>query len=175
MLKKKIISAVLVLTLSAGALAGCTGTGSGKSGKGKDKDSKVNEEKIEELQKLEGDMFVLESYIRAPIPDDMDPTTEYRVTYAGYVYSDRGYADEVAKMSDEDYMELYEFCKTALKTNRFAGYYEEVCDGQTYMFMYYDEDGNEQLIYDGYCYDNDDLEDIVDLVIGYTIEECPVE
>ncbi len=175
MLKKKIISAVLVLTLSAGTLAGCTGMGSGKSGKGKDKDSKDNGEKIEELQKLEGDMFVLESYIRAPIPDDMDPTTEYRVTYAGYVYSDRGYADEVAKMSDEDYMELYEFCKTAIKTNKFAGYYEEVCDGQTYMFMYYDEDGNEQLIYDGYCYDNDDLEDIVDLVTGYTIEECPVE
>ena len=65
-----VITAVMLL-----GTAGCTDTGSGKSGKGKDKDSKDNGEKIEELQKLEGDMFVLESYIRAPIPDDMDPTT----------------------------------------------------------------------------------------------------
>ena len=85
------------------------------------------------------------------------------------------FTDPFAKMSDEDYMELYKFCKTALKTNKFAGYSEDVCDGQTYMFMYYDEDGNEQLIYDGYCYDNDELDSIVDLVTGYTIEECPVE
>ena len=175
MKKSARLMAIVMTAVMLLGTAGCTDTGSGKSGKGKDKDSKDNGEKIEELQKLEGDMFVLESYIRAPIPDDMDPTTEYRVTYAGYVYSDRGYADEVAKMSDEDYMELYEFCKTAIKTNKYAGYYEEVCDGQTYMFMYYDEDGNEQLIYDGYCYDNDDLDSIVDLVTGYTIEECPVE
>ena len=73
-------------------------------------------------------------------------------------------------MSDEDYMELYEFCKTALKTNKFAGYSEDVCDGQTYMFMYYDEDGNEQLIYDGYCYENKELKDIMNMISKYSLD-----
>ena len=170
MKKSARLMAIVMTAVMLLGTAGCTDTGSGKSGKGKDKDSKDNGEKIEELQKLEGDMFVLESYIRAPIPDDMDPTTEYRVTYDGYVYCDSEYSTGPAKLSDEDYMELYWFCVHAVKTDEFSKYYEDVCDGETYKFTYYDADGEEFVIYDGYCYDNDDLQDIVVLVEGYAYE-----
>lgn len=176
---RQILGLVLIVAVGLYLFGGCAGaegdgTG-GSSGKGKDKDKDIEVTMAapvtaDDLQKLEGDMFVLESTICEPIPDYMDPTTEYRVTYDGYVYCDSEYSTGPAKLSDEDYMELYWFCVHAVKTDEFSKYYEDVCDGDTYKFTYYDQDGEEFVIYDGYCYDNADLQAIIALVTGYVYE-----
>lgn len=178
---REILGLVLIVAVGLHLFGGCAGAEGdgigGGSGKGKDKDKGKDIEvtmdvpvTADDLQKLEGDMFVLESTICEPIPDDMDPTTEYRVTYDGYVYCDSEYSTGPAKLSDEDYMELYWFCVHAVKTDEFSKYYEDVCDGDTYKFTYYDTDGEEFVVYDGYCYDNADLQDIIALVTGYVYE-----
>ena len=174
---RQVLGTILIVAVGLYLLDGCAG--SGREGKSRDKDSD-NDSDIQEtigglitvgdLKRREGDMLVIESTIRAPIPDDMDPTTEYRVTYDGYVYCDSEYSNGSAEISDEDYMEIYAFCVNAAKTGEFSKYSEDYLDGNTYKLTYYDPDGKEYVIYDGYCYDNDSLQDIIILVEGYSYD-----
>jgi hypothetical protein len=69
-------------------------------------------------------------------------------------------------LTDEDYMTVYSFCVETVRNDTFADYYEEVCDEQTYRFLFYDEDGEEHVLYDGYIYQNDELNSILDIVYG---------
>ena len=164
------LMAIVMIGAFALSLAGCA-DGGAKGGKGKKgAEAKEAPTKIEELQKLEGNMLVIESTIRAPLPDDYDPNGYIVVTYDGKVYDSDPYNGDEFEMRDEDYMKIYEFCVEAAKTDKFAGYSEDVCDGVTYKFTYYDTDGEEFVVYDGYCYDNADLQDIVVLVEGYAYE-----
>ena len=74
------------------------------------------------------------------------------------------------KMSDDDYLKIYNFCKDAIAKNKFTKYSEDICDGTTYRFVFYDTQGNEHLIYDGYCYDNKELREIKKLISKYRLE-----
>ena len=164
------LMAIVMIGAFALSLAGCAGGGA-KGGKGKKgAEAKEAPTKIEELQKLEGNMLVIESTIRAPLPDDVDPNGYIVVTYDGKVYDSDPYNGDEFEMRDEDYMKIYEFCVEAAKTDKFAGYSEDVCDGMTYKFTYYDEDGGEHVLYDGYCYDNDELNSVFDALAMYSLD-----
>ena len=68
--------------------------------------------------------------------------------------------DNVIKLINEQInAELY----SAYLYLAFADYYEEVCDGQTYSFVFYDVDGNQHVLYDGYIYENAELNSILDM------------
>ena len=169
---RHVLGSVLIVAVGLCLLDGCAGAVSGGKSKGKDNNSDTLETiggliTVGDLKRREGDMLVIESTIRAPIPDDMNPTTEYRVTYDGYVYCDSEYSNGPAEIGDEDYMAVYGFCVNAVKTGEFSKYSEDYLDGYTCKLTYYDPDGKEHVIYDGYCYDNDDLQDIIVLVEGY--------
>ena len=73
-------------------------------------------------------------------------------------------------MTDEDYIKIYKFCTKNAEKSKFAKYKEDVCDGETYTFTYYDLDGNPHVIYDGYCYNNDELQDIMNTITYYQVD-----
>lgn len=93
-----------------------------------------------------------------------------RVTYSGYAYVPGSLNGEGVKMSDKDLRTIYEFCVNSYENDAFADYSEQVCDGTTYSFVYYDEDGDAHTLYSGYCYSNKDLQSIMDIISNYSID-----
>ena len=118
---------------------------------------------IGELRTYEGPMFELTSTVRAPVPDDFDRDYTVTIYYDASLVSDDYYLPQI---SNRYYMTIYRFCVNSLEEDTFADYYEEVDDGQTYRFTFYDEEGTPHVIYDGYTYDNAELSAIIDLVFG---------
>ena len=127
---------------------------------------------IKELQKNEGVMLTI---IRHPqeamtAEDQRANTTVQEITYDGLAYNPNPVNKEGIKMSDEDYLKIYEFCINNAKKNKFKNYSEEVCDGDTYTFTFYDLEGNPTEIYDGYCYSNEVLWDIKMTIQKYAVK-----
>ena len=128
---------------------------------------------INELQRFEGDMLIITGYPQEAMPAEMyeKAITRWRLTYKGLAYNPNPVNEQGVKMSDEDYLKIYNFCKDALAKNKFAKYSEDdICDGTTYEFVYCDTDGNKHVIYDGYCYDNKELREIKKLISKYRLE-----
>ena len=125
--------------------------------------------RIEELQEIEGTMLEITSTIRLPVEEGTDIDNTVIVEYDGHAYEvDSNYLN--CTLSDEEYMTIYRFCVESVENNTFADYYEEVCDGVTYRFTFYDEDGEAHLIYDGYIYDNEELQSIINIFGNYYVD-----
>ena len=117
-------------------------------------------------------MLVITGYPQEAMPEDMyeKAITRFRLTYKGEAYNPNPVNEVGVKVTDEEYLRIYEFCKEAVAKNKFADYSEDICDGTTYRFVFYDKEGNEYLIYDGYCYDNKELQEIKKLITKYQLE-----
>ena len=126
---------------------------------------------IRELQKNEGVMLTVIGIPNEPMTiEDRDAcTTILKVTYDGYAFIPNPYSDKGEKISDGDYLKLYNFCVNSVERNTFENYSEDVCDGTTYRFTFYDKAGNPTVIYDGYCYNNEELQDIKKTIEMYSV------
>ncbi len=129
---------------------------------------------IKELQKNRGIMLEIQGYPQeAMLEEDYKALCSAMVQtvyYDGTAYNANPLNNPGLKMTDEDYLKIYDFCMDNLKNNKFGNYSEDVCDGDTYRFTYYDVDGNPTVIYDGYCYDNKDLQDIMNTIGMYSLD-----
>ena len=152
----KMIS-VLMIAVMAFGMIGC---------------SNANKYEVKELQQHKGDMLVITGYPQEAMPEDMYERSIIRMklTYHGDAVNPHAVAEMGVKVTDEEYMKIYNFCEEAVAKNKFANYSENVCDGTTYKFVYYDVDGNEHVIYDGYCYDNKELCEIKRLIGKYQLD-----
>lgn len=155
----KILSVFMTAVLAFG-MSGCTAPG------------KAGRSVINELQSHKGDLLVIVSH-----PQEAMPAEEYdkavvrmSVTYDGCAINPNPINNAKVKMPDDEYLRIYNFCVEAAAENRFAGYSEDICDGTTYTFTYYDTEGNAHVLYDGYCYDNKELQDIMKLISKYSLD-----
>ena len=127
---------------------------------------------ISELKKNKGDMLVIVSHPQEAMTEEQYKagTLRMSVTYDGCANNPNPINNSMVKMPDDEYLKIYNFCVEAAENNKFAGYKEDVCDGETYTFTYYDTEGNAHVIYDGYCYDNKELQDIMSLISKYSLD-----
>ncbi len=164
---KRILAAVLTAVMAV-SLMGCAGAGNGKSHKSTGSTipwlNAATETNIENLKKNDGKMLEITS-----CSDAEDIHASY-VTYGGGVYVSGSGANGELTMSDEDYMFIYKFCVDAYENDRFAGYSEDVCDGTSYKFVFYDTDGVAHELYTGYIDDNKDLQEINSRIGYYCID-----
>ena len=165
---KRILAAVLTAVMAV-SLMGCAGAGSGKSHKSTGGGTiawlnTATENNIENLKKNDGKMLEITS-----CNDAEEIYTSY-VTYDGGVYVPGSGANGEVSISDEDYMFIYNFCVDAYENDRFANYSEDVCDGTTYKFVFYDTDGVAHTLYSGYCYENEALQEINSRIGYYCID-----
>ncbi len=89
-----------------------------------------------------------------------DKTIEY---YELYTLSGRKLISS-DKMSDYEFKRILEFCLVAKRDDPYKDYSEDVCDGETWTFVFYDGDGESILIYDGYIYDHFGLSSTATLI-----------
>ena len=170
---KKIVAALMAAVMMIG-MAGCKDDNNKSRKHKKEKEEKI-EIDIKELQEHEGPMLTI-SVIpcgEMTMEEYENYSYEFGVTYEGDAYIpnpvyESGYS--YLKMTDEDYEEIYRFCIESVANDTFKGYYEDVCDGTQYRFTFYDTDGEAHLIYSGYCYQNDDLQHIMDIIGMYCID-----
>ena len=155
----RLISVVMTVVFAFGMI-GCSMAG--KSGR----------TDIEELQKHQGDMLVIVSQPQEAMPQEEYEKAVVRmsVTYDGYAINPNPINNSKVKMPDDEYLRIYNFCNEVAADNRFAGYSEDICDGTTYTFTYYDTEGKAHVLYDGYCYDNKELQDIMKLIRKYSLD-----
>ena len=162
---KRIIALLLTLVMLAG-FAACDRKHAGRKPRDDNPVETESKVSIDRLKSYDGPMLVITSTIQAPIPDDVERESSLILYYDGSLCYP-GYPNEcLGMLTDEDYMTVYSFCVETVRNDTFADYYEEVCDGQTYRFLYYDEEGVEHVLYDGYIYQNDELNSILDIVHG---------
>lgn len=166
---KRFIALVLILVMLSG-IAGCANSErNGRRGSSSESGSVNKFEQLEELQSHEGTMLEIVSTVRLPVEEGSDIENTVIVEYSGDAYEvDTNYLN--CHLSDEEYLTIYNFCVESVENDTFADYYENVCDGITYRFTFYDEDGNAHLIYDGYIYENAELNSIIGIFGNYYID-----
>lgn len=133
---------------------------------------KKNDVDIKELQKNDGVMLTITRHPQEAMTEEDQKvyTITLKATYDGLAYNPNPVNKEGVKMSDEDYLKIYKFCMSNAEKSKFKDYSEDVCDGDTYSFTFYDLSGNPTVIYDGYCYANKELQDIKATIEKYAIE-----
>lgn len=151
----KLISIVMTACIALG-MAGCS----------------LSKTDIEELKKNNGVMLEIICVPQMAMTQEEYESSIKRqtVTYKGEAYNPNPINKEGVMMSDKDYKTIYEFCVNSVKKNKFKDYSEDVCDGETYTYIFYDIDGQRHIIYDGYCYENKELCKIRRIVSNYCIE-----
>ena len=166
---KRFIALVLILVMLSG-IAGCANAErNGRRGSSSESGSVNKFEQLEELQSHEGTMLEIVSTVRLPVEEGSDIENTVIVEYSGDAYEvDTNYLN--CHLSDEEYLTIYNFCIESVENDTFADYYEDACDGITYRFTFYDEDGNAHLIYDGYIYENAELYSIIEIFGNYYID-----
>ncbi|SCW49854.1 hypothetical protein SAMN02910456_01456 [Ruminococcaceae bacterium YRB3002] len=129
---------------------------------------------IGELQKNRGMMLVVTIHIAESLPEEeykiAQEHNEMSLAYDGTAYNPNHMRTQGLKVTDDDYLKIYNFCVKNAANNKFADYEEFVDDGVYYTFTYYDTDGNACVIYDGYCYENEELQDIMHTIGKYSID-----
>ena len=127
---------------------------------------------IKELKKNGGIMLTIESIPQESMTKEQfeSARSKQTVTYGGAAINPGSSEEDGIMLSDEDYMRIYNFCVEAVAKNKFADYKENVDDGTTYRFTFYDENGEAHLIYDGYMYHNRELMTIRGIVSSYVNE-----
>ncbi len=159
-----------LLLLSVCLLASCSAvpkTGSGK------KDKKTVD--YDELRAKEGTMFYMGTSNCCLMYEGENECTGYSflIEWNGHVtrqvyYQITDTLIDEADLKDKDYEKLYEFSERCLKKDPFRNYSEDVCDGNTWFFdYYYSEDEKPFEIYDGYCYEQEELNEIIDMMESY--------
>lgn len=69
------------------------------------------------------------------------------------------------------YCNIIGFLFVLMAENQFGGYTdEEVADGTTFTFVYYDENGGAHVLYDGYCYENKTLTKVREIIGKYSLD-----
>ena len=166
---KRIIALFMALVMLTG-LAACSKSGNSERMRRRSSETaetaKTTETivDIEELKNNDGPMLVITSSIQGPIPVEEERDHSVVLYYDGTVnYLDASPNECLGALNDEDYMTVYNFCIDTVRNDTFADYYEEVCDGQTYSFVFYDVDGDQHVLYDGYIYENAELNSILDM------------
>lgn len=165
----KVITAAMVAVLALG-MAGCTEHDSGARTRHiKGSKTEVN---IEELKKNEGVMLTIRAASCASMTSEEQEHSGHTmsVTYGGCACNPNPVSDSNVDMSDEDYVKVYRFCVDAVSTGKFDKYKENADDGTKYTFTFYDTEGTEHRIYQGYCYSNAELWGIIELVAGYSVD-----
>ncbi|MBR5386970.1 MAG: hypothetical protein IK142_05235 [Clostridiales bacterium] len=166
---KRFIALVLTLVMLSGSVGCANSERNGRRGSGSESGSGNKSEQIEELQSHEGTMLEIVSTVRLPVEEGSDIENTVIVEYSGDAYEvDTNYLN--CHLSDEEYLTIYNFCVESVENDTFADYYEDACDGITYRFTFYDEDGNAHLIYDGYIYENAELNSIIGIFGNYYID-----
>ena len=168
---KKFIALVLAVSVLFGTAACGKADRNARGGSresGESSETKT-ESKIEELQELEGPMLEITSTIRLPVEEGTDIDNTLVLEYSGHAYEeDTGWLE--GYLTDEEYLTVYNFCIESVENNTFADYYEDACDGVTYRFVFYDENGDAHLIYDGYIYENAELNSIINIFGNYYVD-----
>lgn len=97
----------------------------------------------------------------------------YRIEWNGKITRTVGYQItdtlyDYAVLNEEDYKTLYEFAELSRKKDPFKDYSERVYDGWIWEFeYYYSEDKDPFEIYKGYCYNQEDLQKVLDMLESY--------
>jgi len=152
---KKLISECMVLVMAVSLFA-CADAEQAKT---------VN---VEDIKKNDGIMLEIISTPRMPNGDEEITKSVLDITYSGEVYDPDSEDDYSIQLDDEDLLYIYEFCIDAYENDTFDGYFEDACDGITYEFVFYDEDGKEHVIFeDGYCYNNKKINKIFNKLDKY--------
>lgn len=152
---RKLIAAILILVMGLG-MAAC----------------KKNDINVKELQKINGNMLEIHTTPQGPMTEeDLEIySTTITVKYSGEIVFPFNDGNLDPKMKDEDYQTIYGICYDAVKTDKFRDYSEEVDDGTTYSFTFYDENGAAHNFYSGYIYNNKELSKILDIIGNYSID-----
>ncbi len=127
---------------------------------------------IEKYKQYKGDMLVIEYIPGGPVSEEEYEMAhkKIRVTYSGDACIPNPVNEYCARMKDEDYRKVLEFCLKNMENNKFKDYSEEVDDGSIYIFTAYDENGKEFKLYEGSIYNNQDLKDIVSTISYYQVD-----
>jgi hypothetical protein len=157
---KKLMSVVMILVL-AFAMCGCAFSGTG---------SKKRNIDLEKVRQHKGVLLEVTSHPQGPMTqEDVERyTNTQKVTYDGCAYNP--FNTMGIKMTDEDFLFIYEFCLDAYEKGLYKDYSEKVDDGMTFTFVYYDENGEAHVLYDGYCYDNKTLNKVRDIIGKYSLD-----
>ena len=152
----KLVSVLMIAVLAFGMI-GC---------------NKADEVDIKELKQHKGNMLVITAYPQGPMTEEEYNmrVSSIRLDYPGTAYIPNPIEEQQISMPDDEYLKIYNFCKKAVAENKFANYSEQVCDGTTYKFVYFDTEGHEHVLYDGYCYENKELRNIISLITKYQID-----
>lgn len=155
----KILSVIMIAVMAIG-MAACSVT------------RKTAKPDINELTKNKGDMLVIVSHPQMALPegDYKNGILRMSVSYDGYANNPNPINNSQVKMPEDEYLKIYNFCVDAAAKNKFAGYKEQVCDGETYSFTYYDTEGTAHVLYNGYCYENKELQDIMKMISKYSLD-----
>lgn len=129
----------------------------------------------DKLRSKEGIMMYVGSTSYAPLYEGSNDCIGigYRIEWNGnitrtVVYQITDTLYDYAVLNEDDYRTLYEFAELSRKKDPFKDYSERVCDGWIWEFEYYfstDKDPFE--IYEGYCYEQEDLQKVLDMLDSY--------
>ena len=159
----------ICMFLTAVMALGLFGCADGGSKHGRNDSGKAAKISIEDIKENDGVMLEIVCTPRLPMPED-----EFRKSYIYVDYSGRTYDPDQgisALLKDKDLMTIYEFCVDAYENNTFDGYNEEVCDGVTYEFTFFDTDGEAHVIFeDAYCYNNLKIQKIFNVLGKYSYD-----
>lgn len=120
-----------------------------------------------------GEMLRISWYSMEPCDQDSMIGEEYIIYYDNTVelyslYNSKN--NELSKtitISDDTLKYLWDFSKDSIKEQTFAGYSENVDDGDIWMFEFQSGSGQYITIYYGYIYDNEQLSEVAD-----TLKAC---
>ena len=129
---------------------------------------------ISELKKNSGMMLVVTIHIAISLPEDErnyeNEHNELSLAYDGTAYNPNHMREKGVGVTDKDYLKIYNFCKKNIEKNKFADYKEYYEDGVYYTFTCYDTEGNAHEIFEGCCYKNKELQDIMHTISKYSID-----
>lgn len=183
---KRTVSILLVIAIMFG-IASCatekTMESSGKRSKGKNiaenketdvDETDVDETDIEALKEIDGIMFKGNNSNCWMIVDNMDTwiNTEYVLYYDGTLEITvnrnlTGSITQTTQISDVDYIFVYDFAYDGYVNETYKDYYEQVDDGDTWAYYFYDSDKSTHMIYSGYAYSNEAMCFIEDILESY--------
>jgi len=127
---------------------------------------------IEKLKQIKGTMLTITSSSQGEMTQEEYEKSKYEisVSYEGAAYIPNPVNSTGIMITDKDYLKIYNFCTNSVKTHKFNNYKEDVCDGTSYSFTFYDENGEAHKIYSGYIYNNKELSDIIDTITAYSVD-----
>ena len=133
-----------------------------------------DEDFLTKIQSIDGGMLTIGCENLGPIDwgNDEPRDSDFKLYYDGTMtktsyHSESDPEVHTVVIPDKDLVDFYLFCQEYADGSEFAGHEENVCDGSMYYFNYYDENGNRNYIFGGYCYELDVLQDIIDLARSF--------